>query len=194
MTVNLSPIGRETPFQTRSIRQADFPEIAKIARCWQTVAEEKRSGAKLDTDKTQFDNCADITQMIARDIQNEKFTLVHNTYACEDSQGHIQGLMTLSEKVHEIYICYLVTNPIHIRSSVNEKETGRMRGIGTYLLKIAEEVALEKGKKRILLSPFLSTIPFYEKNGFAFCNFMYMSKKVEQTSQKAATVFERLAA
>ncbi len=132
--------------------------------------------------------------MIAKDIQDDKNTPIYKTYACEDPQNNIQGLIILTELTQGIFITHLVANPIHLRSSINERDVGGMRGIGTYLLKIAEEVAIQRGQKMILVSPLFLTEPFYEKNGFAFCDIMCMSKKVEKTSQKAAPLFERLVA
>ncbi len=182
-----------THYQKRVIPRNEYPHIAKIAWCWEAVAKNKESGAELKADKIQFKNCALLSNLIAKNIQDNEYAPTDETYACEDSQGHIQGLMILWEDTQQIYISHLVTNPIHVRSSVNEKEIGRMRGIGTYLLKLAEEVAFQKGKESISLSPIDSSIPFYLKNGFLFCplDSDIMRKKVEQTSQKSATVFER---
>ncbi len=193
MTVNLSPINTEAPFRTRSIQPADFPEIAKITRCWQEIAEEKRGQTRKEDEQEQFESSAMISCVISIVLENDCASN-EEIYACEDTEGRIQGLMTLSQREKEICITNLVANPIHIRSYANQRETGKMRGVGTYLLKIAEDLACQKGKERIFLSPTDSAIPFYLKNGFVPLPPFSMFKKVDKTSQKAATVFERLVA
>jgi hypothetical protein len=190
MTINLSTINRESPFRTRSIQPSDYPEIAKIARCWQTVAEEKRSQTRKEDEQEQFESSAMVSCIISIALEND-CTSNEETYACEDTEGRIQGLMMLSRREKEICITNLLANPIHIRSYANQRETGKMRGVGTYLLKIAEDLACQKGKERIFLSPTDSAIPFYLKNGFIPLPPFSMFKKVDKTSQKAATVFER---
>ncbi len=210
MTVNLPPINREAPFQTRSIQPSDYPKIAEIARCWKKIAEEKRSQTTKGDEQEQFQSCANVSCWISGEILCDKYMSGIETYGCMDAKGHIQGLIMLIQREEGIYIERLVANPIHIRSPVNEGEIGRMRGVGTHLLKIAEDLACQKKKEKILVTPIDSSIPFYLKNGFVhlpdspftdspftdspFTNYSFMSKTVEETSQKTRSIFERLVA
>ncbi len=186
-----------SPFLTKAIRPRDYPKIAEIALCWEKAAEDKRKQAENHLEKEQFQSCAKVSGWVAQEILNKDYTSSLDTYACKDTKGRIQGLMMLMEREEDIYINLLVVNPIHIRSPVNEGEIGRMRGIGTHLLKIAEKLAFQKRKEGILLASLPSSVPFYLNNGFTlFCpNSCEMAKTVvTATPQKTRSIFERLVA
>jgi hypothetical protein len=103
-------------------------------------------------------------------------------YICKDKNGNDQGMMKTEMKVNQVYVAFLVTNPINIRSKVNENEPNKVKGAGTCLLLKAEEIALNEGKDSVSLYPLPTAVSFYEKNGFAKTNGGKMSKKVYQAS------------
>lgn len=178
----------KTPLERRRIYRSDYPEVAKIARAWKEIANAKAIEVFGEADRIQFLHCAEISNSFIQILENPKTQIFpYEIYACENGNKETHGLMKISEGHEEIYVGLLVTNPKNIRSKINKQESGRARGAGTYLLQIAEERALEKKKRFILLKPFPSVVPFYLKNGFVWHNDGgYMGKSIEETPQQIA--------
>lgn len=89
-------------------------------------------------------------------------------------------MMILEMKANHVYVALLVTNPINIRSIVNENLTNKVKGAGTCLLQKAEDIAIQEGKDSIQLYPLSSAVTFYKKNGFDFDQWGGMMKKVQK--------------
>lgn len=158
-----------TLLEQRRIYQSDYPEVAKIARAWEEMAKTKTTETIREADRVQFWHCAEISHSFVEILENPRSPIFsYEIYACENGNKEMHGLMKISEEHEEIYVDLIVANPKNIRSQVNEQESGRVRGAGTYLLQIAEKRALEKRKLFVLLKPFPSVVPFYLKNGFVW--------------------------
>ncbi len=162
--------------------------VAKIVSIWQRVAGNKGKQATILSEKSQFIDCLTVSSLILGTLQPL------SAYICKDENANSQGMMMLQLKTDHVYIQYLVTNPINIRSSVNNGETKKVRGVGTCLLNKAEEIAVQEGKGSIQLHSFASAVPFYRKGGFscvdgdvgASDDEVPMKKRVQKTSETAS--------
>jgi hypothetical protein len=156
----------------------DYPTASKVISAWANVAQEKAiNPLTTDVEKDQFNGCRWISNTIVDCLTYPATN--YSIYACKDTEGNIQGAMVLEVMLSHIYIDYLVTNPINIRSAVNQHELKKVTGAGTCLLHKAEEVAIQYGKETIRLTPLKSAINFYLKNGFSYINY-YMVKTVNK--------------
>ncbi len=148
----------------------DYPTARKVISAWASIAKEKANNPlATDSEKDQFSGCEWISKAVASCLSDsDDESLI---YVCKDKEGNIQGAMVVDVLWSHVDIDYLVTNPINIRSIVNEHESKKVAGAGTCLLQKAEEVAVESGKKSIKLYPLTSAINFYLKNGFSYINY-----------------------
>lgn len=160
---------------------------AKVARVWESVAREKAQIATDPTERTQFISCANISSSIATSLQFPSD--YRSYYTCKDEQGLDQAMMILEVKSNHVYVAYLVTNPINIRSSVNENEPDKVKGAGTCLLQKAEEIAIHEGKESIKLYALSSAITFYEKNGFHSDGWGGMTKTIQKIEEEIYPVY-----
>jgi len=87
-------------------------------------------------------------------------------YACLDREHHLQAMIAIVPTRNEIYVDYLVTNPINIRSDVNRFEPHKVRGAGSCLLRAAEWLAITRNKSQVSLCPLSSAVGFYLANGY----------------------------
>lgn len=175
------------------LKQAEYPEAARIASLWQTAAQNKANLAATSSEKEKFATCKAISKCVY-------YSAVHpnendEIYACKDEKGNIHGFMVLSVESDHVYVNYLVTNPNNIRSSVNEN-VPKVEGAGTCLLKQAEKIAFEKSKwEGVVLTPVSSAIAFYQKLGFSFDHFLgcRMSKTLAVIASSITPKIEDLA-
>ena len=154
---------------------------AKVAEVWKKIAREKATLAILETEKTQFEDCADLSDWISdtlSDLEPEE-----SAYVCKDKKGNEQAIIVYTLESEELYVDYLVTNPINIRSAVNDTEKSKVKGAGTCLLKKMEEIALREGKNAVSLCPLGSAVGFYEKNGFLQDGFWGMKKVMNKVTE-----------
>ncbi len=146
-------------------------EAIKVASLWKDIALDK---AERDINASeQFIACVNVCTAIELYLDDSK-----RCYFCEDGMGNIQGMMVLQMDPFQVQVSELVTNPINIRASVNENEVNKVRGVGTYLLQIAEEIAKNNGKCSVYLHHGSSSIAFYKKNGYQETDLMTMTKQV----------------
>lgn len=155
---------KNSALRAEKINISDYPEAMKIASVWQRVAEEKEMQAISETEREQFSDCAYISESFVYDFKDldDPSTI----YACKDLDGNYQGFMGICVQENKVYVELLVTNPINIRSQINEQETKKVRGARTCLLNMAEEIAIQEGKESVYLTPLDSAVGFYQKNGF----------------------------
>lgn len=139
---------------------------AKVASVWAENAREKALLTTNETERKQFIACANISSSIASALEfpNDYRTF----YTCKDEKGNDQGMMVVQAQQNHVYVALLVTNPINIRSSVNDNEPNKVQGAGTCLLNKAEEIAIMEGKDYVRLTPLNSAVAFYKKNGYHF--------------------------
>jgi hypothetical protein len=159
----------ERPLTLKKIDPSEYPEIAKIARCWQNTV-------FLHTRNETFYSCYTICKLIAECLENQKVCswLYDDMFICVDAQNTTQGMMLTKNngaifrkktKNQYLKIAHLVTNPHNIRSPINAYNFSRVRGAATFLIKEVAKQALST-QKGVYAEIIASSKPFYEKLGF----------------------------
>lgn len=171
------PIESKSLLHVEKISIYDYPSAAKISCLWEKIAIEKAEKAKEPGEAEQFRACSNISSWIGDALTYPNSA--YDIYVCKDEVGNYQGMMAIKVEIRQIYISYLVTNPINIRSPLNDTETKKVTGSGTSLLQKAEQIAIEEGKSTVALTPLESAIAFYKKNEFSGAGF-YMRKTVQK--------------
>lgn len=161
------------------IKKLNFYEkedAAKVAAVWQDVAKEKEEKAQTLVEKIQFRACGYIVSEVEDSLLSARYN--EEAFVCLDEAGNEQGFLIAEMRLNEIYVEWLVTNPINIRSSLNDSEPLQVKGAGTTLLREMEELASKTNRARVALYPLQSAIPFYEKNGYTGTWAGGMEKKI----------------
>lgn len=138
-------------------------QAAQTALLWHKIALEKEKNA---IETAQFQDCKNLSEQMSMFLAYDWRS--YDFYGSKDRNENYQSMMALTLKPESVYIEYLVTNPINIRSSVNDLETEKVTGAGTTLLRYAEQIASQNGKQTVSLFPLPSSTPFYKKNKFTF--------------------------
>jgi hypothetical protein len=148
---------------------------------WKTAAIDKKCRTSSPQEQERFDDCFQAASSVGDKLlnrsQNQEF------YVCRDKSSTIQAVLCFTEKQRSIYIDWLVTNPVNIRSEINRFETGKVRGAGSCLLKAAERISLEKGKEYVHLHTLHNSIGFYEAHGYepyeiSWCHVMKSAEQI----------------
>lgn len=180
---HLKPISR-VPAETLNVEQVPsekVAEIRKIAKEWEKIAKAKSIASSEDSANVRLSDCAWIAAKLA--AKTNELAMKDKIFTCKDGLGTVQGLALVSDKVPtELYVEYLVTNPINIRCKVNELELDRVEGTGRAFCQFAAIEAPKHGKKLIRLQPTRSAENFYLKCGYKWDNF-YMTKKLPPVSK-----------
>ena len=179
--LNLKPF-----IYAEKISSYHYSEAQKIASLWASVAQEKANLAIIPSEKSQFVACSNISSGIANYLSSPLYH--RNIYVCKDQDGTSLGMMSLSINYDRVYIELLVTNPINIRSSVNDHEPNKVSGAGSTLLLQAEEIAIKEGKNFVYLTPLNTAVGFYKKNGYEFEGWQ-MRKQVQECDDEYSLAF-----
>lgn len=149
-------------------------EIKKIIETWKQVANAKaaltQTEAQLFNDSTWIGTL--IGNKLASTSADESRKNNMRIVVCHDSQHRLPQAIAIIENqtddanVRYKYVDFLMTNPINIRSSVNNDELHRVAGAATAVLTKVGQLCLKEKIETIKLWGINSAIPFYHKVGF----------------------------
>lgn len=153
------------PLHVERVEWSEYSKIRAVARRWQMSAKDK-ADKTAGTERARFKDCAYISECVF-DHCGRKWTMTRKRlYACKDGSGTVHGLALVANNFPQLSVEYLVTNPVNIRSVVNENEPNRVEGAGRAFCQYAEKEATRRGLTSIRLNPLDSSQEFYCKVGF----------------------------
>lgn len=148
--------------------------VTEIMNIWQQVAKEKKAAGAAES--TIFSNNSYIAGRITTHVNERRLDLSTRILVCYDKRFKTPQAVAVvenatdSNKQTSKYIHSLVTNPINIRSDVNNKERKRVTGAATALIAKIGSLCLEESIEMITLSSLPSALSFYAKTGFTPVN------------------------
>lgn len=166
------------------------PQLLFKASCWSSIASKKCVMTLSEEERSEFSSCISVCQMILDFLDKDS-----KAYVCKDLKGRVQAIMVLNMSPRDfgfdnyVLMDCLVTHPRNIRSSLNEKEIGRVRGAGIALSKFADNIVLELQKDGIYLSPLKPSTRFYKNRGYEpkeNGQLVKTAQKIEQMQKIAA--------
>lgn len=183
MSLDLKIISNPFPAHTAAtkdlsvVRIDTITEIQKLIPTlinWRKEAKRRFEQATKKTDSARYESAREASNAFIRDFSspkdfNERFYLV-----CYDANKQMQGCMLLSpaylegpvyEKMPYLVIDPLMTNPSNIPSSLIQTAQ-RISGVGSSLIKKAEEICRSESADGLILHPDPSSIEFYRHMGF----------------------------
>ena len=171
VVLSLNP--KEGMLKIRVIEQEELASVSDVIKEWGKAAKLLYTKA-LDQQSAEADKYSEaitISSNVARRINDSlRLKITENSYiGCYDAAlSRLLGIMLLSSSITDIkklYICYLLTSPIHICSNL-PVVANRIHGIGTSLINAAEEICVSKNYAEIYLLASAPAKGFYTHLGF----------------------------
>lgn len=164
--------------------------LQQIIQIWQQTIAEKVEKVQTRLEISRFRDCRSILNAIAVSL-NPKCAEQYQTFLCVSDNNVPHGIMQIKKSdssPEDLIVHTLVTNPINLRSSVNQNEENRVEGVGSFLLRNAEQIAREQGKQRVRLIPYQSALLFYQKLGFIADESSFdVVKKITEAAKNVST-------
>ncbi|HSX13885.1 MAG TPA: hypothetical protein VLE96_05645 [Chlamydiales bacterium] len=159
--------------------ETNFPALNAIVLVWEKLARYKQDDSETVEELRQFEVFSSVCHDIIKKLNFDNCSSCQ-FYLCTDFRNNPQAVMILKDhEPQSIELVYILTNPNNLRSAVNEKESNRVTGAGSFLLCCAEAIARAKKKVFVKLSSLASAIDFYKMNGYTqIGDSSYMQKSV----------------
>lgn len=164
----------ETTLKGRTFKTQEIPlnpennfQITKIMQAWETIADKKAKQPTPPLERHLFSSSSCITGLITDDLKTDTtdlrvFTCYHQTI--------MHSIAVVREyPSRSLYIDYLATHPLNIRSSVNPQET-QVPYAGTALMNHLFQTCVKEEKTGIGLYSFKNSKGFYKKLKFKSVN------------------------
>lgn len=159
------------------LKEISFDEMHAILVSWDKLSRDKQELVESAKEWDQFETNREVCQDFLKKLNlgdRSQF------YLCQVGDDPKAVMATKDFDPSSLEIVYLITNPINIRSSVNDSEENRVKGAGTFLLQEAEKIAVVKKMERVVLSSLSTAVEFYKKNGYVSCgNSSYMERVIQ---------------
>jgi len=156
----------------RVVEQEELPSVLLVMSEWDKAAKLLYIQAhhQKSVEAPKYLEAQSICSKLARRIDDSlRIKITENSYiGCYDAASdQLQGIMLLSSIRDErkLYICYLLTNPIHISSSLSAVAK-RIHGVGASLINAAEKICVSGNYTELFLLSDASAKGFYTYLGF----------------------------
>jgi len=163
--INALPSKRELTVSQIFPTNETLVKIANVAKNWMNIAIEKQNEAD---DWVLFSDSSIILNGIKYNLENPAETAKKwdKIYICEDiALKEIQAIALTYSSPDKLKISHIATHPKNIRCRINRKETTRVEGAASTLIKFLANT-LPIGCKEIYLESVDSAKSFYKKLGF----------------------------
>lgn len=150
-------------FVVERVKPENYPNLQEISLLWQSVAYQKERLAQTAEERVQFVGCDQILESIIQVLDPEN-SHSNEVYLSRDEKKNPQAILVIQDKEKSFLdIESLVANPINIRSQLNQN---RLSGSGSFLLSVAEQIAQDRCKQAIRLTPLNGSVGFYQRHGY----------------------------